>query len=59
MQVELVGFGILGRPGLDRLSFLGQQPDLQGRDRRLRDLVLQREDVAERPVVTLGPDMAP
>src|SRR4029077_9178212 len=28
-------------------------------DRRLRDLVLQSEDVAERPVVTLGPDVPP
>jgi hypothetical protein len=42
---------------LKRALFFRQQRQLERGDNRLRDLVLQREDVVEVPVVALAPDL--
>src|SRR5690348_12815938 len=55
-QVQAVRFGIVGPALLDRLSFFGQELELERADDRLRDLVLDREDVREVAVVAIGPD---
>src|SRR5262249_55667465 len=57
-EIELISFGILGRPALDCLLLRRQQPDLQRRNDGLRDLVLQREDIVEVAVIALTPDVA-
>ena len=56
-QIELVGLDVGRAALLDRLLFLGQQLELQRRDDRLGNFVLDRENVLEVAVVTLGPDM--
>ena len=56
-QVEVVGIEVGRAALLDRLLLLGQQLELQRLDDRFRDLVLQREDVAQVAVVALGPDV--
>src|SRR5262245_26466693 len=56
-EIKLVSVEIVGRTSLDRLLFLRQKPDLEGRDDRLRDFVLEREDVGELAVVALRPDV--
>jgi len=43
---------------LDRLLLFGQEPQLQCADNRLRNLVLEREDVVQVAIVALRPDMA-
>ncbi|MFO1059349.1 MAG: hypothetical protein U1E53_20575 [Dongiaceae bacterium] len=59
LQVDLVGVGIEGRPPGDAGELLRQQPELERRDHPRRNLVLQRKDVADVPIVPLGPEMAP
>ncbi len=58
LEIELIGVRIQGRAGYDRLLLVRQQLHPQRRDDRLRDLVLQRENVVQIAVVALGPDMA-
>jgi hypothetical protein len=55
-QEELVGLRVVRGALLERLALRGQQAHLQRRDDGLRDLVLDREDVVERPVEALGPE---
>ena len=56
-QVEVVGIGTDRAALLDRLFLLRQQPQLQRIGDRLRNLVLDRENIGEVAVVALGPDM--
>ena len=53
-----IGFNILGRRRPDGHAFRRQELDLQGCHDLQRDLVLEREDVAEVAVIALGPDVA-
>src|SRR6185295_6509294 len=56
-QVELVRLGVGGPALLDCFFLLGQKFQLQCRNDRLRDFVLQRENVVELAIVALGPHM--
>jgi len=57
---EIVGvrLDVVRRCLRDRLLFLRQQLDLQLLDDRMRDFVLDREDVREVAVVAVGPDVS-
>ena len=57
-QEELVGLGAARAALPDRLFLAGQQLQLHRGDDRLRNLVLQREDVVEVAVVALRPQVA-
>ena len=56
-QVISVGFNIIGRRLLDRFLLLRQQLDLQLLDNRVRDFVLDREDVGQIAIESLRPKM--
>ena len=54
-QVEVIGLDVAGGHVLDRATLLGAQGHFQRLDDALRDIVLDREDVLHRAVVSLGP----
>ena len=56
-QIVIVGVDIGGRRAGQSQPLRLQQPDLQGRHDAAGDLVLDREDVGQRAVVALGPDL--
>ena len=56
-QEELVRLGVVGRALLECALLCRQQRESESRDDRLRDLVLQREDVVQVPVVSIRPDV--
>ena len=56
-EIQLIGLAVAGAATLDGLLFFRQQLELQRLDDGLRNLVLQRKDVGEVAVVTLGPDL--
>src|ERR1700733_11329887 len=56
-EVQIVSLDILGAALLDGLPLCWQELQLQSLDDRLGDFVLQREDIIEITVVTLGPDV--
>ena len=58
-QHKVVGVEIIGPFALDALNFGLTQARLDRGNHTRRQFVLQREDVVERSVVTIGPDVAP
>ena len=57
-QVVGVGLDVVGRGLGDGLLLLRQELHLQLLDDRVRDFVLDGEDVGEVAIVAVGPDMA-
>src|SRR5665213_822097 len=56
-QIFVIRFGIARAALLDGLLLVRKQLELQGSNNSLGYLVLQREDIRELAVVTLGPDL--
>ena len=56
-QICVVGLEIRRTSVLDGLFFFGKELDLERGDDRLRDLVLQREDVGKIAIVAFRPDV--
>src|SRR5882762_8887298 len=56
-EVEIVSLDIVRAALLDGLLLFGQELEFQSLDDRCGDFVLQREDVVEVAVVTLGPEV--
>jgi len=49
LQVEVIGFKVFRRE--DELILLASKSELQGLDDRARDLILDRKDVLQLPIV--------
>ena len=56
-QVEIVGLGVAGAATLDELALLPAQVTAQRTDELLRNLGLDREDVAQVAIVALRPQV--
>src|SRR5207248_9900904 len=57
-QVVGVGFDTARRRLSDNLLFLRQEFDFQLLDNRVRDLVLNDEDIGQVPIIPIGPKVA-
>ncbi len=55
LQIDLIGFRVVGGSCKDRRSFIRYEPHLKRRDDGLCDLILQSEDVGQVAVEAFGP----